>query len=558
MRLSSVLFAAALVASAGAQAPSNNSCGNALVVFDGINPQPPSGSSGQFFTNVGATNSSSGLFGVECAAAFNKDVWFEYTASKTGAYNIKTCTPSGFTSGTLSQTVVAVYDAADCPGGGSALDCNDDNSVCNPIFGSSRSSVSINLYDGLVYLIRVGTEDASLSGTFYLEVEAPATAPNDTCLGATALSTGANPDSFSGSNPNASTYGCTTFTGPNSDLWYTITGNIFDLINPKEWTITATGAVDEIAIYTGTCLVFGSSFTSIACGTTQVNFVRGNDTYYIRVGIDEQLSPSSLSFTLTVDVNDLPPNDACANGFVFLGGSLPYHPDQSGYLSNVGATTTAGLSVCVPFNSDVWFEYIATSTGMVLVTTDTPAGKTPGTLTDTVLAVFDSCGGAQIACNDDGGVGFLSYLEFYAVQGTHYRIMVADYGNTGTYQDEGDFWFTVLPKFSLALTAPSGVGSFQLNVANGGASHLIFNCMTLQVGAYPYGPFYGIEPTFSEIVLELQAGEPFVALLNAAGAYQFGPVIGAPSGLTLYAVTLEFDLAGQIAGVSNNSVLTIP
>ncbi|HYC77686.1 MAG TPA: hypothetical protein VEI02_08680 [Planctomycetota bacterium] len=551
-----------LAAVATAQAPSNNACSNALVVFGGINPQPPSGASGQFFTNVAATNSSSTAFGVECAPAFNKDVWFLYTAVRTGPVTVRTCTPSGFTAGSLTETVVAVYDAGDCPGGGPALACNDDSFACSSsiLVPSNRASVTFNAYYAKDYLIRVGTENASTSGTFYLEVDEPAAAANNTCAGATSVSTGLNSGlSVAGSTPLTSTYGCSAWSASHSDVWHTYDTGLF--IGGREATITATGAgADLVSVYKGTCGTLPPTFSvtqTVACGGTQVSFALSPfSTYWIRVGLAEQIEPSGFDYDLQIDVEVSPPNDDCADGLTFLGGTLPYHPSQASFLTNVAALTTPGLSLCTTYNSDVWFDYLATTSGKVSVSTLTPSGQAPGTLTNTVLAVFSDCGATTpIACNNDFGGSLLSYLEFDAVQGQHYRVMVADFGPA---QFEGTFWLAIYPKFSLTMSSPGGPGTFRLDLANGGPNHLFFTCLTLQQGAYPYGPFFGVEPTLTELQLQIASGAPpFLGALDAQGAYQFGPFAGLPS-LTLYGVTLEFDLAGQIAGVSNIAAHTIP
>jgi hypothetical protein len=555
-----LLFAAALLAGAAeAQAPSNNGCSTPLVVFDGVNPQPPNGTSGQYFTNVGATNSSTSSFPIECGAAFNKDVWFEYTASRTGTYSIRTCTPSGFTAGSLTETVIAVYDSAACPSGATPIACNDDSFTCGLL--SNRSSVSVDLFDNVVYLIRVGTEHATQSGTFYLTVEAPAASSYDSCLFAQSLAMGDNALTFDGSNVLTSTYGCSNFGSTVSDVWFTWTTGLLQAINPCEMTLTTTGASDYIAVYTGTCSLLGSSFTLVACGGQQATFSPSGvgTEYFIRCGMAQVANPSGLAFNLNLTCSPHPPNDACANGLTILGGTIPYLPAQDEYTTTVGAVTTPGLTPCATFNSDVWFDYIATTSGKVLVSTVPPNGYAAGSMTDTVLAVYASCGGALIACNDDVGSGLYplrSELEFDATQGVHYRIMVADFG---THEDEGTFTFSIYPRFALTMSSPLGAGSFQLNLQKGGPFHFFYTCLTLNAGAYPYGPFYGIEPTFTEIIVQLTSNaQPFLGALDGAGAYQFGPLTGGPAGLTLYGVTLEFDAVGSIAGVTNFTNHTIP
>lgn len=559
-RRSLLLAAAVLAAHAAAQAPSNNSCSAPLTVFAGVNPQPPNGSSGQYFTNVNATNSSSSAFGVECAPAFNKDVWFAFTPTKTGTHQIQTCTPSGFTSGSLTETVVAIYEASACPSGAVDLACNDDNTACN-IFGSSRSSVNVNLWQGHDYLIRVGTESASASGTFYLEIVEPTTAANNLCTGAIDLVLGANSGTFDGATGSSTTYGCTAFSVSNADVWFKYEGSLLDVLNGVEVAITGSSVVDFMAVYTGTCSIIPpSSFNDVDCGTNVVQFAPGFQTYWIRVGRGFAAEPS-LGFTLTMTKIERPSNDHCTSGFTTFGGVGPAYAALGVYYNNEGALDTnfGATTSCVSnTNSDVWYDYIATTSGKVVVTTDTPSGYAAGTLTDTVVAVFAACGGGPpIACDDNAGVGLLSYLEFEAVQGVHYKVMVAGKGQN--LNTEGSFWLTIVPKFRLTMSAPLGPGSIQFNLTEGGPFQIFFTCLTLQQGNYPYGPFFGIEPTVTEIALQINsASEPFLGILNGSGGYQFGPIAGLPSGLTLYGVSLEFDAIGQISGVTPMTTFTIP
>jgi hypothetical protein len=558
------LGALALVAAcAAAQAPSNNSCSSPLTVFAGVNPQSPNGSSGQFFTNFGATNSSTTAFGLECATTnFNKDVWFEFTPTITGNFVIKTCTPSGFSAGTLTTSVIAVYDAADCPSGGTALACNDDSSNCGT--NSDLSAIGVNLWDGHTYLIRVGSESVTAAGTFYLTITAPATAANDSCSGAIALVEGANSGSFNGSNSGVFSYGCPDFSNDHTDVWFKIDATFGDVLTGIDLAIFCTSTVQYTAVYQASCPSLLGSYTVLDCGHQTVSFrpfLIG--TYYVRVGRMFSVEPG-LGFTVTVTKTPVPNNDDCTGGYLTYGGTYPYYAAQAASYSNDGALETdfgpSPPSCVAETNSDVWYDYVATVSGRVLVTTETPAGATPGTLNDSVVAVFSTCpaGGVSslIACDDDSGAGLTARLTFDAVQGTHYKVMVAGW-NLGS-NNEGSYWLTIAPQFRLAMSAPGGPGTIQINVDDGGPNHAFFTCLTINQGNYPYGPFFGIDPTFFEIVLQLTSNaEPFIGFLNSAGNYQFGP---APSiaGLTLYGVTLQFDSVANIAGVTTWTNFTVP
>jgi hypothetical protein len=82
-------------------------------------------------------------------------------------------------------------------------------------------------------------------------------------------------------------------------------------------------------------------------------------------------------------------------------------------------------------SNDLWYSYAASCDGTVTVSTCDTVDF------DSRLAIYDSCGGAMIACNDDcGGAnnGLSSELAFAATSGTMYYIRVGSFeeGGTGT------------------------------------------------------------------------------------------------------------------------------
>src|SRR5207237_10130152 len=71
-------------------------------------------------------------------------------------------------------------------------------------------------------------------------------------------------------------------------------------------------------------------------------------------------------------------------------------------------------------NSDTagaWSRYAASATGLL-------AARTCGAAFDTTLAVYTTCGGAAIACNDNG-CGVASRVQWNATSGQNYLIRVA-------------------------------------------------------------------------------------------------------------------------------------
>lgn len=112
-------------------------------------------------------------------------------------------------------------------------------------------------------------------------------------------------------------------------------------------------------------------------------------------------------------------NDTCANAVDIFEGT------NAGFSNTAGSGTDDAEASCQPdSNRDIWFLYTASCTGPVLVTT---AGSTLAPSNDTVLSVYASCGGSELACDDDSGPGLLSALTFNATVGTPYYIRVAGF-----------------------------------------------------------------------------------------------------------------------------------
>jgi len=118
-----------------AEPPANDLCANATVAIEGANAFDNT------FASTDVATPTCGFDGV----AFTNDVWFSFTATQTGDYNLETCTgPAPFDTG------IEVYD--NCPdNGGSLLGCNDDGAGC----AAFASSLNQAMVAGTTYLIRV-------------------------------------------------------------------------------------------------------------------------------------------------------------------------------------------------------------------------------------------------------------------------------------------------------------------------------------------------------------------------------------------------------------------
>lgn len=88
-------------------------------------------------------------------------------------------------------------------------------------------------------------------------------------------------------------------------------------------------------------------------------------------------------------------------------------------------------------NNDIWFVYNATCDGELLLTT---TGSDLQPSNDTVITVYEECGGPEIACDDEGGVDLQAAVSITTVNGTSYFIRVA-----GFEDNVGDVLLTVVP-----------------------------------------------------------------------------------------------------------------
>jgi hypothetical protein len=120
-------------------------------------------------------------------------------------------------------------------------------------------------------------------------------------------------------------------------------------------------------------------------------------------------------------------NDICAQA-AWIGDNVPVSGTTSA--ATLDGTASCGASASTP---DVWFRYRPVSNATVAI-------DSCGSGYDTVVSVLSSCGGSQIACNDDNNGngpcpgGLSSYLTFNATAGTTYYIRVSGYqGSTGNF-----------------------------------------------------------------------------------------------------------------------------
>ena len=162
-----------------------------------------------------------------------------------------------------------------------------------------------------------------------------------------------------------------------------------------------------------------------------------------------------------MDAACLPPaNDDCASATA-TGEAMGIAVDTS------AATTDATPSSCGLPAPDVWVAYTAGCSGLATIeTTSGPGG-------DTILEALDACGGTVLACDDDGGPGFLSVINLTVTSGTTYWLRLSGWNN-GAGPITLDISCTAIAANDECMTAEivagSGFGTFTTAIDSSGAT----------------------------------------------------------------------------------------
>lgn len=248
----------------------------------------------------------------------------------------------------------------------------------------------------------------------FLFINSNAYGQSDACITAAIITNGVTAFSTAGfSGSNESSCGGT---GDTNDGWFlytaTCTGDV---------TVSTCGDADfdtTLAAFDG-CggaeLTCNDDDFSCSGNTSTMTFaVTFGNQYWIRIA---GYNGATGSGNITISCG----NDDCDSALTVGDGTTAF--------STAGFSGTDESSCAFNDFRDSWYVYTATCTGEVTVTTCDDADF------DTVLAAFASCGGAELACNDDDPTcgGNTSTMTFDAVSGDQYWIRIAGYnGASGT------------------------------------------------------------------------------------------------------------------------------
>ncbi|NNK29102.1 MAG: T9SS type A sorting domain-containing protein, partial [Flavobacteriaceae bacterium] len=152
----------------------------------------------------------------------------------------------------------------------------------------------------------------------------------------------------------------------------------------------------------------------------------GSDTYYIMV--EGYSATSTGTFTLSVSAVPAaapPANDDCADAEALVLGT-PLAGD------NTNATSAITNPSCDEFGtiSDVWYSFDAPATGAVDI------NAAVGTASVAEMAVYDGCGGTELACSASGDL----FVKDLTVGATYYLQVWND--GAASARTEGTFTIT--------------------------------------------------------------------------------------------------------------------
>ncbi|MGB0716670.1 MAG: hypothetical protein ACPGXK_12375, partial [Phycisphaerae bacterium] len=368
--------------------PDNDSCPSATVVTDGV----PAWEGVN--TGAGETDDAEAT----CVPS-DFDVWFTYLASCTGAVRVDTV-------GSLqADTVLSVYDGG----------CNEPEVACSDDSVGQQAAVLFDVIEGQPYLIRLAS--AGTPGDYDVNIQCLSVPANQDCESAQSVTDGM--PSTEGDNtgavlPDDDEASCQP---SDRDVWFA-------------YQATCSGGVIVSTIGSEQSDVILSAYDScggneVAC-LDDVGGLQSEIIFPVTLGELSLLRLASFGSPGDYDVNisclGIPSNDSCASALPVSDGA----PAAIGQSVGAVGSVDDQLSCGVISNNDVWFEYSPSASGPVTI--DTFSSE----VTDTVLTVYDSCGGSEIVCNDDTD-GLLSQVFLQVEAGESYFIRLASIGRPGNY-----------------------------------------------------------------------------------------------------------------------------
>jgi len=385
----------------------NNTCENASHI-GGNNLTIPYDNT--LATETGVDNPTcdfSGFAGIE------HDLWYEWTAPKSGVATLSTCGLSD------ADTKVAVYRGTSCPEGTGIVACNDD--ACGV-----QSAASWSAEAGVTYLLRIGVYENAIPqpGMFNVRIDE---FPDHCGLPDDIAGNGLfDFDTRFATNSNSINDACGVGSEFESDVWYRWSADTSSIVTVRTCGLTTMDSV--IGVYNDCPNLIDASFGIdhvVICGDnecgpqSEVQFVAlAGQQYLFRIGPKAgtagdvgQFEVQSSPLTAT--------NDDCQDAIALAGASMRIHGTFAG-------SSWSGFSGdCNPLsenNDDVYYTWTSPGVGTVRLSTcgssdylGTAAGP------NTTISVHSSCpasSGNMLACNH---IESANDPRFCGSSGTTYR-----------------------------------------------------------------------------------------------------------------------------------------
>ncbi|MFO0973889.1 MAG: lamin tail domain-containing protein [Phycisphaerae bacterium] len=179
-----------------------------------------------------------------------------------------------------------------------------------------------------------------------------------------------------------------------NDVWYYITPTA----TGPFLVSTCGSSYDTIVnVYTGAC----GSLTEVGCnddstqcsgGTSELRVTLTAATLYrIRIA-----SKTGTTGAYSLSVQPAPVNDDCASALA-LSAVSTLSNSWGGSFQQSNATALAdGTATCATTSRDLWYSFTPAVSGVWTIDTCSAS-----TVPDTVVSLWDTCGGTELACNDD-------------------------------------------------------------------------------------------------------------------------------------------------------------
>ena len=345
-----------LISAPAAAAPSNDFCGSSLSL--------------PLNTPLAASNvPTAGSDLSACGTLDTSDVWFTLSAGTPGQYLIQVCSRA-------FQPVVSIHSSCAAP----SSSCSASGSAVNCALGGSASLAYTPPSTGN-FLVRVAGVRGSF-GDFTITAFSPRA--NDLCSAATPISLGVPAPGTT--TPALSTDAAVACAPSSFDAWHTFFATQTGLFSFS--TCTGTDFDTVLSIHSACPASPGS--TLLACsdnacssGSSVAVAVNAGTVVWIRVaGKNGAFGNYSLSSAILT-----PTNDECP-------AAAPLFEGVPVAATSAGATISTISSCSFTATADVWFAFVPAAT-------TTYEFHTCGSSIDTVLSLYDACGGPELACSDN-------------------------------------------------------------------------------------------------------------------------------------------------------------